>query len=538
MFRTFGSSQILQNLCQRYRDPATGLNTCEGLVMDSRCKTNVNEDIYTILSSALCLNSNNVCSNEQMYQQTFCSCPCWSEIRHVFSGIFHQLKDSFALLATKLDGLSNLCLANQQQSLQVNVVETSDVQCATNDVVFTLSSTSRIPKGTNITIRGLNADLLVDYPIVDNLQVELPWKFIPAKCHSWCDMTSVPYLMYNKPECVEWCDEDSIISVRMLSDIPPIGQFTLKFRFINSPYSRIERKLSVAASGPEFNSPITSVIYQAGMQGVLASKHSPTFTAASVQIPPSSSDFFDGNVWRGSSWGMTVSFHYSVTPNIDLPAGSMITITGFFTAKADVPSPVLSGQSIKLLRTTFWDPNAGVLLLEVLPEGTLPAGLATQFSLELDTSNLHMMDLVMLQSISATLPQNEMNQWCSLPLKNFSLPQLSYTSNPVIRNPSLDSSTCDPGVCSSFVLKFAVSGYLNSSTYTSIVLEGLFNTSRSDSCISIGSACSSEASIPLLDDGKVFLSILTSANLNFQVMVVIVYFRGQMDNYPLLHGIH
>ena len=411
-------------------------------------------------------------------RQSICICSCAADIIAVYIGILQQWSLLNPSLSSKISILQSMCTSDFKRTISAAVYESSSVQCATNNISISLNASDTVPIGSVITILGLNAKGSLAGLQLTTLPPSLlsSFQWNDASCTNYCPSTRLcPGPTSCNPSgsgwqagvqrpsrCGPWCDTDAVL------------QLITNGTFVNMSFSLILENgclpnqpmpaIFVSITGPNFFVPVTPVLQ---VQQVLSFQSSPALTVLSVsEDPPDNFDAVSG-IWRGNAVGQKNTVKFVVQPNVDLYAGTNITISGLISALTQskaAPSIRQLSPLVNSIVVDSWVASSGTVALRLTSVNSNPlmiAGNTYAFGLEVD----------MPQDISNALSQSPnitfeasglgpRRACCCISAKQtiqtrILVPQQSLL--PFFPSQSIGQSSCNPGECNTLTVTVVTS---------------------------------------------------------------------------------
>lgn len=513
-------SHVMENLCNAFADPASGVNACQQIRMDPRCIVDDKMTIEQSLETALWTPPD--CPNGAEMRRKICECSCWSKIVDVYTPMFQQWADYDVDVEAKLIHLQTMCARNTVGSISVEIEESTKVQCEVNTITLRLTSSVDLPRGTVVTVTGLNA-MPVDAELVlasvgDVMEKKASW--VDAHCNQWCSeiglclhdgsATSTGCLAHPpvsvssvaENRCLRWCDSNAVLRATLSSHVSMGTALTMSMRLINPSMMQHPVNVSVSASGTGLYVPsITASPRFVGVRGVLSADSVPRFINLNVTegVCPVNLDD-NSQEARGKCAGMLNTVSFSMTPNVALLPGARITVSGLQRSGSIIwPEPTLLGNNT--LRVDMWKSDRGVLVLRVIEEA-FGANEQINFQLEMKMPQVADDPDIVRDPVSVTASHGGDDLFCSFQ-EIVSATTVLIAVRPVSFDFSLrhvSQTTCHPGECNEIIMNFAVNNALDeSSGEVMILFTGFQGMDRSLDCYSTKYCSNDGESIPLID---------------------------------------
>jgi len=524
-------TQAMSALCEEYKSEA-GVNECERISKDKRCIIEESMSLHQSLEIALW--SPLSCPRGAEMRRKICECSCWSSIVEIYGPMMQQWASYDDEVSQKLGLLHTMCKRDVVSAFESEFSESSTTQCGLNSIQVTLNPVAPLPAGSVITIIGLNGDPYGDIrlnAISSSFLGDLEWK--ASTCSQWCSKSGMCPSTGNAEDdsclarptpatgkatssrCVRWCDEDAVLTVKVQSPMPGNTTVVISVTMLNPPFHQTPSPLVVSASGSGFYMKPTEIKPISGSSGVLSARTWPAFTDFTVSEDPCDGAFDSTDqIWRGSCAGMINTLVFSLTPNLELYAGSRITISGLYrSGNASWAPPVFREMSgmLKALSIELWDSATGTLTLRVT-EGdgepnspVLRTGIQSKFALEFQMPSESDDPAIVKPDITVDVSRAGQKLNCNFEtfvMSNVGVLKSKYPDVKSFETRKVGVSTCYPGECNTITITFASNRFFKEDVDdVYIVITGLLGMDNSLVC-NPASTCGDPDvnSIPLSDD--------------------------------------
>lgn len=526
LFSVPSPTDVMDALCDSYVDPSSGSNPCKRIQEDPRCEVDGMPSLHSALSQALCFSGD--CPDRQKVEQMVCECSCWSQIVDVYTPMFQQWEHYDPEVADKLHILQTMCTKNVTGSLQPNIEESNSAQCGRNTLTIRMTPTRMVPKGTVVTVSGLNGDIPDDGLMVMSPNAELDHEeleFSPAQCAEWCSSvglcpstgSAVSSACKALPteatgvvtgqRCMRWCNTNAELKIVIDEDIET--PFEVSITMLNPTFSQQAPVVYVSASGMGF---YMAPARPTGEQEVLSAYQSPMFTSVVISELSSDQGEWDAEaeVWRGNFAGMRNTVTLSITPNIELLPGAKITISGLTRSGDRVwPAPMVRSvaNSFSSLAVDDWESTRGVLVLRVTDGGEIMrVGVPNVISLDLDMPP-YADDNPMPRTVRLEASRAGSRLTCFVQpyIANANILNPRRESRIGFKSTRISAATCNPGKCNEMEISFSFNQVLTDDNDASFYIfgfmeDGLLAMERDSECLDLSTCNSDDATILPLED--------------------------------------
>ena len=394
--------------------------------------------------------------------------------------------------------------------------------------------------GTRVAITRIVPVDAASKPLSEGVSLRLPphlafESWTPAICQEdyttakSCAMSPIPDSCGSSPGAASscrsesrqrWCDKDASLVLKVTREIDICATMAIEILMHNPPFKQLDARATVSGFGPGVSIEPVLATVSPGKPGVLASVESPKFIDFSIVELGCSSDNEEHPTseqllmcsspgtdvtFKGRCAGMENELLVSVTPNIDLDSGSMITIAGLVRSGfvgQYAPKLAVEDGLHKHLGVVEWHQETGTLVLVILESDCLEpvmmaAGVQSTFKLLMMMPDVATTVAAISPSVQASLPPfspavlascAEAAEMCSLPPAQQAQTVLQIQEAPasvVIRG--ISQQTCKPGACSLLTVAFSVNRLLEHDSY--FIVSGLDGMDRCDSCLPAEPKC-------------------------------------------------
>jgi len=508
-------------MCDAYKGPG-GDNLCRALTEDPKCQIDESMTVHESIATALW--SPPGCAVGEELAHKLCECSCWSRIVQVYTPMFTQWSEYDDEVEAKRDRLRSMCIRDVEISAASYFSESTTTQCGLNTLTVTIDPSKPLPKGSVITIKGLNGENVDKVELHSSSSSELAnLTWTPAHCLDWCSKsgfcpesgsardtsclarpTDAVDLVTSK-RCMRWCDSDAHLTVTLSETSSAF--LTLSVNILNPSFKQMGNAPSLSISGPGVYAAPKDIVpadpnkwpYDDGM-GALSAAMPPTFDIFQIGESPCDGKLDpESNTWRGSCAGMVNTLTMTLKPNLEIYAGAILIIKGlvrsgsvnssptvrFGADESDPPNSYFAGVTVD-----DWQSDDGILTLRVLEGG---AGIDIP-RIAAGSEVLIALDFLMPSIVDSDGPKPPVTIKVERAGYHRDCFFMERASNPdqflVAKSPfsnsfkvrKISSSTCFPGECNEITVAIMTNTVLQSEMGVTISIIGLSGMDMSDTC--------------------------------------------------------
>ncbi len=522
----------MDELCDAYVDPMSGMNPCARIQRDSRCLVDDTMSLHETMEKALWSDG----PDAIVMRGKICECSCWADIIDVYTPLFEQWEnyDTGAQgVGPRLQTLQTMCAQDVVGTFETAAIgESNGAQCAVNTMSLTIVPSLDLPVGATLTVTGLNAELAEPTLMVESVPagyVVPTAMWTMPQCTKWCSMVglcpsdgsatddSCLAVRYDlaigdttDDRCMRWCDKNSHIVITTTDDVDAQSSLVITFKLLNPTFSTNAGDVFVELSAAGvYIAPtkLTATVADgvgpnnALVQTVLAASIPPKFDVLTVTESACPGAYESStNKWVGSCAGMVNRFTVDMTPNVDLLPGARISISGQTRTGDNLfPAPMLIDAPN--FQVDNWDSPAGALTLRVTQD-VLQAKQSTSVVLEATMPQTADVPGVVKPTVNISAPRAGQGLSCT-----FQETQSASGPALIARKPEVFSfvektvsmERCSPGECNTITLSLVVNTALDESQGDVMFeINGFMGMERSIGCMPQG--CSDDGASIVIED--------------------------------------
>ena len=336
-----------------------------------------------------------------------------------------------------------------------------------------------------------------------------------------CGNSAAPTTTCRSETRHRWCDKHSSLVLKVTREIDSCAEVLVQILMHNPAFKQLQANTTVSGFGPGMTIIPTFALVDSGKAGVLASVVTPGFTHYSVSDSKcsTSNELYDSAdlsvcgspkniIWLGSCAGMLNDVVLELTPNIDLDAGSLITISGLIRpgpSANSAPTLIEELSTFNHLGVQDWQSTTGTIVLGILQGDcvepvAMKAGQKNSFKMQFEMP-LEPGQTPSILSVQASLPasrpavltctSSDGKDMCLLPSVRLDtavfVTEESLSPSPSIVVRSISQATCLPGNCSRLTVAFSPNQNISDDYY--LIISGLNGLHRCSSCLPSPEKC-------------------------------------------------